>query len=238
MSEFHDPQFENALGRLSGEFPDDNVALGAVYQRVQQVRRRRTIVASTAASLLLMTGIGLAAARGVRHDPLQPGASISIDDSTIATTGTTATSTSAAEGTTSPATTHPAHTTTTIPLIVVPTSPPVNSGGSHGSGHTTTVPVVATTSVPTPTTAHTTVPTTPTSTTMPADTIRYDTPGGWFSVRFTNGTLTLVGFAASPGFHIDSQTVDSQRIEFRFRGSGGDFRTRVEVKDGQLQVSH
>ena len=94
MSEFHDPQFENALGRLSGEFPDDNVALGAVYQRVQQVRRRRTIVASTAASLLLMTGIGLAAARGVRHDPLQPGASISIDDSTIATTGTTATSTS------------------------------------------------------------------------------------------------------------------------------------------------
>ena len=242
MSEFHDPQFEHALGRLSGEFPDDNVALGAVYQRVQQVRRRRTIVASSTASLLLMVGIGVAAARGVYHEPLQPSASISASHTTVATTDSTTTTAPMVPVTT----TKPAHstttietTTTTLPLVVVPTGPPVNAGGSHRPGHggtpTTVPPITTTHTTPTTATATTTAPTT---TVAPGEVSSYYTPGGWFTVRFANGMLTLVSVHTLPGFAIDSQTVESQRIEFRFRGQFGDYRTRVEVKHGQLQISH
>jgi hypothetical protein len=251
MSEFHDPQFEHALGRLSGEFPDDNVALGAVYQRVQQVRRRRTIVASSTASVLLMVGIGVAAARGVHHESLQPSASISIPRTTVATADSTTSSAPVV-----PVSTKPAHPTTTIEaatttqLIPVIVPPPRNTGGSQGPGQggtpttvppvTTTHPAPSTTPTTPPTiTAPTTAPTTAVPTTVaPGEVSSYYTPGGWFTVRFANGMLTLVDVHTEPGFAIDSQTVEAQRIEFRFRGQFGDYRTRVEVKHGQLQVSH
>jgi hypothetical protein len=238
MSEFDDPQLQNTLGRLSGEFPDDNVALGAVYQRVQQVRRRRTIVVSTTASLLLMAGVGMAAARGLHHDPLQPGASISIDDTTIAHHDSTTTAApTTTEHTTTTHTTEPP-TSNTIPTYNVPTSAPIHGGGSgNGSGNgggPTTSPAPPSTAAPT-----TAAPTTATPTTVaPAEVHTYPSPGGTFTVRFAHGTLSLVDVQAAPGYRIDSQTVGPQRIEFRFRGDSGDFRTRVEVKDGQLQVTH
>jgi hypothetical protein len=72
----------------------------------------------------------------------------------------------------------------------------------------------------------------------PGEVSSYHTPGGWFTVRFANGMLTLLDVHTEPGFAIDSQTVEAQRIEFRFRGQSGDYRTRVEVKHGQLQVSN
>ena len=57
--EFDDSQIESMLGRLSGAYPDDNVAYAAVRGRVRQVKRRRAFVASTAACAVLF---GLATA--------------------------------------------------------------------------------------------------------------------------------------------------------------------------------
>ena len=41
MSEFHDPDLRQQLGRLSGPYPDDNAAFAAWQRRVGQARRRR-----------------------------------------------------------------------------------------------------------------------------------------------------------------------------------------------------
>ena len=72
-NEFDDPELERMLGRLSGAYPDANVAYEAVRGRVRQVKRRRTFVASTAACALLL-GVGAVAAQGGGStDELSPG---------------------------------------------------------------------------------------------------------------------------------------------------------------------
>ena len=43
MSEFHDPDLRQQLGRLSGPYPDDNAAFAAWQRRVGQARRRRAM---------------------------------------------------------------------------------------------------------------------------------------------------------------------------------------------------
>ena len=43
MSDFHDPDLRQELGRLSGPYPDDNAAFAAWQRRVGQVRRRRAV---------------------------------------------------------------------------------------------------------------------------------------------------------------------------------------------------
>ncbi|MEI8241302.1 MAG: hypothetical protein WCI22_17965 [Actinomycetota bacterium] len=236
MSEFDDPQLENALGRLSGEFPDDNIALGAVYQRVQQVRRRRTIAASTAASMLLVAVVVVAAARGAHHDPLQPAGPGTLAPSTVVHTSTldTAPSTTAAH--------HPTGDSTTTlpdpPTVIVTTAPPVNQPAS-------TVPTIPE-HVPPITTQHSTVPGSvphnPPPTTAPrtpsSDTHTFATPGGSITVRFSAGVLTLVGYHPVSGFSVEQVQASDQHIDVRFRGPNGDYRVHVEVQHGQLIVTH
>ena len=56
MSEFHDPDLRQQLGRLSGPYPDDNAAFAAWQRRVGQARRRRAMAWTTAAALSLIVG--------------------------------------------------------------------------------------------------------------------------------------------------------------------------------------
>ena len=77
MNEFNDPELERMLGRASGAYPDANVAFEVVRGRVRQVRRRRAIMASTAACAMLF-GVGALAVRGGDSDAnLEPSHSLS-----------------------------------------------------------------------------------------------------------------------------------------------------------------
>ena len=62
MSEFHDPELRQELGRLSGPYPDDNEAFAAWQRRVGQARRRRAVAWTT--------GCGAVADR--RHASVSP----------------------------------------------------------------------------------------------------------------------------------------------------------------------
>src|SRR6185295_13284167 len=73
MSEFHDPDLRQELGRLSGPYPDDNVAFEAWQRRVGQVRRRRVMAWTTAAALSLVVGtVGVAALQSPGRHSLVP----------------------------------------------------------------------------------------------------------------------------------------------------------------------
>ena len=63
MSEFHDPDLRQQLGRLSGPYPDDNAAFAAWQRRVGQARRRRAMAWTTGAALSLIVGNGRALPR-------------------------------------------------------------------------------------------------------------------------------------------------------------------------------
>jgi hypothetical protein len=243
MSEFDDPQLQHSLGRLSGEFPDDNTALYAVQGRVQQIRRRRTMVVSTSACLLLVTGITFAAIRSGGSQPSQPASSGSTTGPTSGPSstghGSETTSASTAPGTSNPATSAPVTTpstshpaaSSTIPVVVVTTADPVHTGGSHGHQSTTTVPVVVvTTAAPVHSTS-----TTATSTTVATTDVRtYSSVAGNITVEVRPGSLRLVSTSPAAGYVAEVAESSGQKVDVKFRGSSRDWRIRVEIKDGAV----
>jgi hypothetical protein len=245
MSEFDDPQLQHSLGRLSGEFPDDNTALYAVQGRVQQIRRRRTMVVSTSACLLLVTGLTFAAIRSGGSQPSQPASSGSTTGPTSGPSstghGSETTSASTAPGTstpgtsapaTTPATSHPA-ASTTIPVVVVTTAHPVHTGGSNGHQSTTTVPVVVvTTAAPVHSTS---TSTTATSTTVATTDVRtYSSVAGTITVEVRPGSVRLVSTSAAAGYVAEVAESSGQKVDVKFRGGSRDWRIRVEIKDGAV----
>ncbi|MGB8857781.1 MAG: hypothetical protein WCC60_00925 [Ilumatobacteraceae bacterium] len=151
MSEFHDPELENLLGRSGGPFPDVNVAYQSVQGRVRRARRRRAVVMSSAACSLLVAAGALAVGRSGGSSSVQPGdrgsdltdpadtrlqpgdtidaATSTAPSTTPATTIGPSTSTSAA-----PTTTSTIMATTTL-TVAPPSSAPAGNGGNGGNGN-------------------------------------------------------------------------------------------------------
>jgi hypothetical protein len=244
MSEFDDPQLQHSLGRLSGEFPDDNTALYAVQGRVQQIRRRRTMVVSTSACLLLVTGITFAAIRSGGSQPSQPASSGSTTGPTSGPSstghGSETTSASTAPGTsapgtsapaTTPATSHPA-ASTTIPVVVVTTAHPVHTGGSNGHQSTTTVPVHSTSTTAAP--VHSTSTSTTSTTVATTDVRTYSSVAGSITVEVRPGSLRLVSTSPVTGYVAEVADSSGQKVDVKFRGGSRDWRIRVEIKDGAV----
>lgn len=123
MSEFDDPQLERLLGGAGGAFPDVNTAYSQVRGRVRVIRRRRAMVAGTAACVLMVGGAIFAAQGGTSRDNLSP----ATDDLT---------------------TTAPSTTDTTL----VTDTTPEDSNGQHGGTTDTGGTGVSTTSTATTTT--------------------------------------------------------------------------------------
>ena len=73
MSEFHDPELRQELGRLSGPYPDENAAFIAWQRRVGQVRRRRAVAMTTGAAMsLIVAVIAVAALQGAPRGAVVP----------------------------------------------------------------------------------------------------------------------------------------------------------------------
>ena len=114
MDDFDDPMLERLLG--GGAPLDVDLAYGRVTRRVRQVRRRRVMVAGTAACVVLVAGGAFALNRTDPDTPgLQPAATFdSVDGSTADTDGTATddtsvdgTATTDATGTSTPEATAP-----------------------------------------------------------------------------------------------------------------------------------
>lgn len=89
MSEFDDPQMERLLGGAGGAFPDVNSSYTQVRGRVRVIRRRRHIVAGTAAGLLMVGGAIFAAQGGSSRANLSPATDLATTTVTSDTTDST-----------------------------------------------------------------------------------------------------------------------------------------------------
>lgn len=209
--EFDDPQIESMLGRLSGAYPDDNVAYAAVRGRVRQVKRRRTFVASTAACAVLFALGTFAVQGGGRSQQLSP--ADSFDDGT----STTAADTTEVSVTTEDSVDDSVETSeavTTVPVISLSVPEPSNSSGNSGSSSSS-----SSTSTPLADGPHT-----------------YVSEGGSVIISSTDGVLTLVSADAADGFEerLDQRKVEARRVRVEF--TDGDITWRIEVRTDNGRV--
>ena len=228
MSEFHDPDFENLLGRSGGPMPDVNIAYERVQGRVRQVKRRRAVVASSAACVVLF---GAAVFAGARTDgpngvaPAGPGSDVS--NSTDDTRGSSLA---------------PDSTITSTTLVTdssVPTQSTVVGGGSVTP---TTQPGSSQpgSSQPGNTTPGNTTPgnTTPGATNPPAPVDRTFSSGGCsITVRLQNGSLSLLSSNPAGGYQAEVKKNGGTRVEVRFDNGNDTIDIRVDLVNGQM-VQH
>lgn len=218
--DIRDPEVERMLGRLSGAYPDTNVAFQAVQGRVRQVKRRRAFVASTAACAMLFGVAAVAAQGGGRSQTVSPAAPI--DSSVVATDSSAAPSTDVA--TSLPDT---SAVTTVVDSSVVETSAPDTSTPGSGSDAT---PTSASTSTDGPTTSEggTASSGPSTSATLPQGERTWSSDGGSVTVSNDNGTLRLLDASPAAGFEATRLDASSNRIRVEF--SDGNTTWRIEIR--------
>lgn len=248
MSEFHDPDFENLLGRSGGPMPDVNIAYERVQGRVRQVKRRRAVVASSAACVVLF---GAAVFAGARTDgpngvaPAGPGSDVSnsTDDTRGSSLAPDSTITSTTLVTDSSV---PTQSTVVGGGSVTPTTQPGSSQpGSSQPGNTTpgnTTPGNTTpgaTNPPSSSTPATNPPTTnPPATNPPAPVDRTFSSGGCsITVRLQNGSLSLLSSNPAGGYQAEVKKNGGTRVEVRFDNGNDTIDIRVDLVNGQM-VQH
>jgi hypothetical protein len=216
MSEFHDPDLRQQLGRLSGPYPDDNVAFAAVQHRVGQARRRRAVAWTTAAAMsLVIFTVGVAAVQSPRNHSIVPGKS----------------SETSAEVTFSVATTEDEELSTTEPTAAKTTDPVVLASDTTASTE------VVETSMPdtesTESAGSSSGASGSRSTPAPSLTTQtFSSVGGSITVRQDGDRLTLVGVTATPGFEAEENRKSGGRVEVTFRSKDHRSNISVKVSDG------
>jgi hypothetical protein len=199
MSEFHDPELRQELGRLSGPYPDDNAAFAAWQQRVGQVRRRRAVAWTTGAAMSMIIAVVAYAAMHVPNQrTVVPGNEAAETSATVPPrVAPTIGQLIIDESTAAPTT---AATTTSMPDTVpaseaVETSMPDNALPADTTPPTTHKPAAGTTAPP----AAATTPTTEAD--QSHSDIKVDSVGGTVTVRQDKGRLIVVDIKSADGFH-------------------------------------
>lgn len=242
MSEFHDPDFENLLGRSGGPMPDVNIAYQRVQGRVRQVKRRRAIVATSAACVVVFGAAVFAGARSPGTDTVSPAnrgsdVSNSTDDSlgssTSLATDSTITSTTLVTDSSVPT-----QSTVAGGGSVTPTQPGNSQPGNTSSGNTTpgnTTPGV--TNPPATNPPATNPPATnPPATDPPAPVTQTFSSGGCsITVRLQNGSLSLISTSPASGYMPDVKKAGGTRVEVRFDNGSNTIDIRVDLVNGQMQ---
>ena len=223
MSEFHDPDLRQELGRLSGPYPDDNAAFAAWQRRVGQVRRRRVVAWTTAAALSLVVGtVGVAALQSPgRHSlvPSKAGESTEVSVS-IATTEKAAPTTESTEPETSEVTTLATDSTpsteaaeVSVPETEAPASGDEPTGGSSkGHGPSGQPPSGS-----------------------QSGTHQFISIGGSITVRQNGDQLTVVSMNPAAGFHGEQGENSGSRVEVTFTSDNHESQIIVKLVDGVIQ---
>ena len=227
MSEFHDPDLRQELGRLSGPYPDDNVAFAAWQRRIGQVRRRRVVAWTSAAALSLVVGtVGVAALQSPgRHSLVPSKADESSTEVTvsIATTEHVATTTESTEPeTTESAMLAPETTPSTeavepsVPETEAPASDDQQTGGSSSKGHGPSAqPPIGSQSA----------------------TRTFPSIGGSITVRQDGDQLTIVSTSPASGFHGEQDEHSGSRVEVTFKSDRHESQIIVKLENGVMKPS-
>ncbi|HAP76451.1 MAG TPA: hypothetical protein DCR14_10245 [Acidimicrobiaceae bacterium] len=234
QNNFDDPGMERLLGGASGAFPDVNVAYGHVTRRVRQVKRRRAMVAGSAACIALFAGVAFAVRDGAQAPGLQPadtftdGSTVTVDDSNPDDSNpddSVTDNSSDDAGDSSLPDSAPDNSTSnssgsnSTPNSASPGTNPTNSAGTTPSSPASSTP---TTPASTPSTPATTAPPAPITQT-------FSGVGGSITVRLENGALTLVGSNAASGFTGEVKVNRGDRIEVIFDNGTHETKIRVDV---------
>ena len=220
MSDFHDPELRQHLGRLSGPYPDDNAAFAAWQRRVGQARRRRAMAFTTGAAMsLIVAVVAFAALQRPDHHRIVPGdkASETSEVSTIAPTtmAKPTTTESTAPSTTASTTTMAPETTTSVveDTAPAPTDPQDVSGGQQ--------PVTTTKKPSSGGTTHTTQATQPPPPTMASpepqgETKTFSSIGGTLTVQVDGDHLVIVATTPAEGFEIHETDPSGAKVGVTF----------------------
>ena len=229
MSEFHDPELRQELGRLSGPYPDDNAAFAAWQRRVGQVRRRRAMAWTAGAALSLIVGtVAVAALQSPTTHSIVPGKSSETSaDFTVSVASTEpeetdpSTTESTVPETSAPTTVAPETTPVTEPIETsVPEVEGEQGSGSSGSGSSK---------------GHSGTPTSPPPAT-PAATQTFGSPGGSITVHNENGKLKLVSATPAAGFKGKPSDGSSNRVRVTFKSGDHQFEITVRLSDGGVMT--
>ncbi len=231
MSEFHDPELRQQLGRLSGPYPDDNVAYAAWQRRVGQARRRRAVAWTTAAAMsLVFATVGVAALQSPARHGVVPGKSSETSElvsSSVATTeadDTTIASTIAE---------------TTAPTVVVPETPPssevvessVPETGDNSGGATGAQPAGGGSQK-----SKSGPPSTPAPATPQTATKTITSTGGSITVRQDGDKLTIVATSAAPGFQGHKADRSGRNVDFTFSSAAHRSEITVRLSNGTIKA--
>jgi hypothetical protein len=230
MSEFHDPELRQQLGRMSGPYPDDNVAFAAWQRRVGRARRRRAMASiSGAAMSLVMVTVGVAALQNPGRHTLVPGessetsarvtvsvATTEADDSTTVSTAPETTAPTALATDTTPSTEGALETS------VPETETTHASGSGPGSNSDESEPDVSTTPThaPAPQTATKTV----------------NSVGGSVTVRQNGDQLTVIAINLATGFQIDRNEQPGDQVRVILTSANHQSEISVELSDGAMSA--
>jgi hypothetical protein len=232
MSDFHDPELRQELGRLSGPYPDNNVAFAQWRRRVGQVRRRRAIAwTSGAAMSLVFATVGAAALQSQRHDTTRPSDSVeSSVETTVKRTTTTQTkeSSTTTSTTLSPTTTAaPVDTTPTTTIAIDTTAPEPESteAASGGAG-----PSSSGKSGKTGTTAAPPAP-------APQNTQSFSSDGGSITVRQDGDKLTIIAVNPTAGFKVDEGDSSGRKVSVSFKSDKHSSHISVKISEGAMKPS-
>jgi hypothetical protein len=228
MSEFHDPDLRQQLGRMSGPYPDDNVAFASWQRRVGQVRRRRAMAWTTGAALSLVVGtVGVAALQSPGRQTIVPGksseSSAEVSHNVVTTEAEETTVETAAPVTTAHDTVAPE--TTPSSEVEAESSVPENegteaAGGSQGPSSTKG-------KGGSPTSAAPTAPQGATQT--------FSSAGGSITVRMDGDQLTVTAVNPAAGFHADTGDHSGRRVDVTFKSGSHESEITVKVVNGAMQ---
>ncbi len=232
-NEFDDPDLERMLGRLSGAYPDTNVAYQAVHGRVRQVKRRRAFVAGTAACAMLF-GVAAVAAQGV-------GPSQTVSPAAPADTSVVVTASSTPAPTDAPSTTASDTSmvdtsmveTSTVDTIIDTTAPDQGGGTPSSTPGVTAAP---TTSAASSTTDATSPGNPSTTATLPLGEHTWTSDGGSITVVNDNGALTLVSTDPAVGFQEVRSDASSDRIRVEFSDGSTTWRIEIRTDGGKARA--
>jgi hypothetical protein len=228
MSEFHDPDLRQQLGRLSGPYPDDNVAFAAWQRRVGHARRRRAMAWTTGAALSLVFGtVGAAALQGGTNHSVVPQksseSSVEVSHSVATTEVEETTVETAAPETSAPTTVAPSTTPSTE--AEAESSVPENEGTDDAGGS----------QGPSATKGKGGSPTSVAPATPAASTDTFSSPGGSITVRMDGDQLTITSVDPAAGFHANEGDRSGHRVDATFKSGGQQFDISVKIENGAMK---
>ena len=222
MSEFHDPDLRQELGRLSGPYPDDNVAFAAWQRRVGHARRRRVVAwASGAALSLLVATVGAAALQSPGRHTLVPGESAEISDDPTSSVATSESEDSSSTELTRPETSVPTTSAPETTAGAVETSvPEVETEATEAAGdqpdNTVKKPV-------NPATA--------------SATKQIISVCGSITVRRDGDQLSVIAAIPTAGCHADEIPHPGDSLRVTFKSSDHQSEINVRLVDGAIRSS-